>query len=537
MSLKTRIYLTLASFFLFLCLGLFLSDDYGMSYDEPIQRNHGLVSAKYIASIISLDAFSNEKFEKIPVLENYVHKNYGVIFHLPAVFVEIVTGMAEPELWHFRHAYTFLWFFIAVIFFYLLVSRRYGWKIALVACLFFILSPRIFAESFYNVKDLACLSSFTVAMYFCIGYLEKKSFGAALCLALSSAVASNIRIAGLLLPALVCLFFMFDYVRNRSFNKKAWGSFIFLLVLTPILTIALWPAAWANPIRFLWETMVLSSNYTRWDGTIIYLGEVTRGAALPWHYIPVWFAITTPLSYLLLFVMGLFAMMQNFNKTKGVLLKIEANKEDLFYLAIVVIPVALVILFKSTLYGGWRHLYFIYPAFLLIVINGLVWLLSNARSVMAKNPAWKNAITCLLSGALVIYSVYIAYWMVRNHPYQYVYFNFLAGNDIANTFDRDYWGVAARAGLEYVTKADQRKQIKISGSNMVHLENNMKLLRLSDGKRIRLVPPVDAEYFIETYRNVRGSSTVETTGREIYSIVIDSFKIMSVFDLTGRRKK
>ncbi len=535
MSIKTRKYLTLAIFFLFFCLGLFLSDDYGLSWDEPIQRNHGLVSAKYIVSIISPDALSNEKFEKIPALESYAHKNYGVIFHLPAVFVEIATGMTEPDLWHFRHAYTFLWFFIAVIFFYLLVSRRYGCGIALVACLFFILSPRIFAESFYNVKDLVFLSSFTVAMYFCISYLEKKSFGAALCLALSSAVASNIRIVGLLLPALVCLFFMFDYIRNRSFNKKALGGFIFFMALTPILTIALWPSAWAHPIRFLWETIVLSSNFP-WNGKIIYLGKVVRGAALPWHYIPVWFTITTPLSYLVLFAMGLFVMMQNLNKTKGVLLKIETNKEDLFYLAIVVIPIVLVILLGSTLYDGWRHLYFIYPAFLLIVLNGLDWLTSSARSVTANNPAWKNAAARLLLGALVIYSIYIAYWMVRNHPYQYVYFNFLAGNDIENTFDRDYWGVAARVGMEYVTKMDQRQQIKVSGSRMVHLKNNMKLLEQSDRKRVRLVQPADAEYFIETYRNVRGSSTMETTGREIYSIIIDSFKIMSVFDLTGRRK-
>ena len=114
--------------------------------------------------------------------------------------------------------------------------------------------------------------------------------------------------------------------------------------------------------------------------------------------------------------------------------------------------------------------------------------------------------------------------------------NFLAGNDIANTFDRDYWGVSARAGLEYVAKMDQREQIRISGSRDVHLANNMKLLQQSDRKRVRLVQPADAEYFIETYRNVRGSSTMETTGREIYSIIIDSFKIMSVFDVTGNRK-
>ena len=41
--------------------------------------------------------------------------------------------------------------------------------------LFLILSPRIFAHSFYNSKDLAFLSFFIISIYTMVRYLEEKT--------------------------------------------------------------------------------------------------------------------------------------------------------------------------------------------------------------------------------------------------------------------------------------------------------------------------------------------------------------------------
>ena len=51
--------------------------------------------------------------------------------------------------------------------------------------------------------------------------------------------------------------------------------------------------------------------------------------------------------------------------------------EDTIYLILLFIPIIMVITLNSTLYNGWRHLYFIYPVFLLISIKGFDFL--NAK--------------------------------------------------------------------------------------------------------------------------------------------------------------
>jgi len=40
-------------------------------------------------------------------------------------------------------------------------------------------------------------------------------------------------------------------------------------------------------------------------GIVLYMGDYIRGGSLPWHYLPVWMAISTPISYLLFFILGL----------------------------------------------------------------------------------------------------------------------------------------------------------------------------------------------------------------------------------------
>lgn len=517
-------------FFLFLTVGLTVYGDYGISTDEPMQRMHGLVTLNYLFQRFFPGHAPIAIFENIPLLEPYQFKFHGVIFHLPALLIEIFAGLSEPSVWRFRHAYTFLWFFVATIFFYLLVSRRYGWKIAITACIFFILSPRIFAHSFYNVKDLAFLSAFTISIYFSVIFLEKTNVATALAMASSVAVAANIRLAGLLLPGIVCAIFFADALIGKKIDRKAWRGLFLLLLFTVALTIAFWPASWKDPVQLIWETLTLSMNYTKWDGTIIYLSDLVRGANLPWHYITVWFTITTPISYLLLFAMGVMRFIITLDTVKDIFL-VKENREDLLYLAIIIIPSVSVVVFHSTLYGGWRHLCFIYSAFLMIGIKGFAWLLSTSLQNAENHTTRGNLLASVALGGLLVYQAYILLWMTQNHPYQFVYFNLLAGSDVSRSFDRDYWGVSAKAGLDYIVNNDNRKHIKVAGA---HVANNVRILEENDRARIRAVSQADADYFVETYRNVRGESPRKSDGREVFFVSVDNFKIMSVFDLHAK---
>ena len=83
-------HITLITFILPLILiliGFLLHKDYGISLDEEITRNNGLVSIKYIADLFFPQYASNfELIQNIPELKNYSDKQYGTFFEILVIF-------------------------------------------------------------------------------------------------------------------------------------------------------------------------------------------------------------------------------------------------------------------------------------------------------------------------------------------------------------------------------------------------------------------------------------------------------------------
>jgi len=42
------------------------------------------------------------------------------------------------------------------------------------------------------------------------------------------------------------------------------------------------------------------------------------------------------------------------------------------------------------------------------------------------------------------------FWMIKNHPYQQVYFNYIAHKDFNKNFEMDYMGVTNKNALEFI---------------------------------------------------------------------------------------
>ena len=58
-------------------------------------------------------------------------------------------------------------------------------------------------------------------------------------------------------------------------------------------------------------------------GELLFMGDVIKAKNIPFYYIPLWIAITTPVLYIILFVLGFFKIAQN------ILLKIRIKKDDI----------------------------------------------------------------------------------------------------------------------------------------------------------------------------------------------------------------
>src|SRR5262249_31777132 len=124
------------------------------------------------------------------------------------------------------------------------------------------------------------------------------------------------------------------------------------------------------------------------------------------------------------------------------------------------LPPTAVIVQHSTVYDGWRHLYFIYPAFLFFAVLGVA-SLSRAATRLAAYFKPARAVLLLLVAVPV---AGVGLTMARMHPHEYVYFNRLAGpamGEIKSNFEMDYWGLTCREGLEYLLQHDPSPQIRV----------------------------------------------------------------------------
>lgn len=186
------------------------------------------------------------------------------------------------------------------------------------------------------------------------------------------------------------------------------------------------------------------------------------------------------------------------------------------------------ILFDSTLCGDWRQLYFIYPAFLLIGIKALTIIYEYFNNKF--NNLKKRVINIVLILLVAFSSLNILYFMIRYHPYQYVYFNRLAGitmDTVKKNYEMDYWGLTYKDGLEYVLENDSEKTIKIYVDYLAG-KYNSHILPESEQTRIEYVENIiDADYYLTNFRWNKGDYNY----KEYYSIKVGNAKILVVYKL------
>ncbi|KAA5544158.1 ArnT family glycosyltransferase [Adhaeribacter rhizoryzae] len=511
-------------FSLLLVAGLELYPDYGISFDEFFELQTGLVSLKYLVELFAPQLLTQHEWLKnVPPLETYVDADHGVTVLLPFAILKAVLGIHTwQETFLLRHLLTFLIFYVGVFFFYLLARERFrDPKVALLGCLILVLSPRIFAEAFYNSKDIPFLSFMIMGAYTLIRFMKAPSFKTAFFHAITCALAIDTRIMGVILPFITAVLVLIAIFRSKSSLRTYVLYFgVYLLLLAPIM-VALWPYLWEDPIdRFI--LVFRNMQRFRWYETVFYMGHAVLATNLPWHYIPVWLIITTPLVYSILFFIGLGFILNRVFSSDGAITQ-NIFQFDLACILFLFIPIAAVILLNSVVYDGWRHLYFIYFAFLLISLVGLenLWQLTTKLTLYQQ---YGRIFLVTLVGISLIHSLW---FMVRNHPHQNVYFSFLKGKAVEQNFERDYWGLSYRQGLEFILQQDSSAVIKYNCANPPGLLNTF-ILPERHRQRFKLVPLSEATYFLTEYRWHPGTYPYPN---EIYTIQVNDFKILSIFKL------
>ncbi|OUJ73425.1 glycosyltransferase family 39 protein [Hymenobacter crusticola] len=494
-----------AFFGLLLLVGLLLVRDYGLSVDENQSRHNGMLSLKHVCDLfwpefVQRDQNAFAYYQQFD-LRDYYDRDYGVAFEMPVSFFERLLRLeSQRAIFWFRHLCTFLVCMGGVGAVYQLTKRRFkNWRLGLLGALLLVLSPRLFAESFYNDKDAVFMALFAVATNTAIRFIERPTLKRAFWHALACAITIDVRIMGVLLPmatlAMLALRIIRDEYRALGTGRLALGSSTYLLLL-PTLVVALWPYLWDAPIDNFLDAFRKMAQF-RWGGQVLYMGHMVTATELPWHYALVWICITTPVLYVLAFVTGGIRIVWDLVRRGLTLYASEEEWQDLFFLGLTVTPLLAVVALHSVLYDGWRQLYFVYPTFLLVAMRGLVALLQWQPQGSFWGAYWSTFIRGVLIVTLVTTAAQIAWF----HPQQQVYFNFLPGRHIEQKFEMDYWSLSYRWGLEWITSHDSRPVIYVNAPMEGSVEINRWMLDEFAAERVKFVAdPEKANYFMTTYR-------------------------------------
>ena len=494
-------------FLVFSIVGLINLDNYGISWDDPTQRWIGITNFNYI-------------FHGDQSLLEMTDRDYGVAFEIPLVIVERIFNITDTrDIFLMRHYIAHLFFLVGALFGFKLIDFLYKNKLlATIGFLFIVLHPRLYGHSFFNTKDIPFLSMFLISLYYYVVAFNKKRVINIIILGVSTGLLINIRIMGTMLMMIIILLIIIDAIRDKKYNHHLKLGTIF--ILTSLITLFItWPHLWTDPVGNFISSFINMSNF-RNEGAILFLGEFVKSTNLKWYYIPVWFIISTPIYYLLSGLIGiLIVIINSFNSPSKIICN-DKERHNIIFLICFITPILAVIILKSVLYDGWRHLYFIYAPFVMLSIAGINSIIKYKMKIIV--------VIC----SMITFS-FITLFMIKNNPHQQLFFNYLLRTMppeyIRKNFEMDYEGASYRQSLEYILKTDDSNKINV---NFSMLRGNQVILILpkEERERINLVPFEEATYFITNYR-WHPQDYDELKGLEHYSFGIFNNTVNTVFKM------
>ena len=484
--------------FLFVALVGFLNiPNIGISWDEPSQRLSAGLSVINVVDNLAPGLIPSgyaEFSEQANDLSNNGAVDHGIAFDAPILALESLFGIESTRgIYLLHHVVNWLGYLVGLAAMYLLVLQVFKRRdLAILAASVYLLSPRILAEGFYNSKDLTFLSFLLLSSYLTLKIWDVRNPRKFAILAgVVGGYATDIRILGLVQLPIVGFIFLLIYLNKIKTLKDSAKHFLLFLSSYSVTVYIFFPYLWENPIGNLIRVFRSMSKYN-WDGFVLYSGQRIQAHDLPWHYIPLWITVSTPILYIILFTIGVISL-------SSMLTMRIVNKElDLFSISQIFIllmffaPLIIVIGLNSTLYDGWRHMYFIYPFFVAIGIYGYTFIEARLRN---RTVFLKVVVAFSLTSTLL--------WVFANNPQQNLYFNKLAGENIAQDWEMDYWGLSNESALRYILEKDPREKITVQEVSFTPLEVSSKMLNSEEQGRLifeRNATP-SADYLVNNFRS------------------------------------
>ena len=418
-----------------------LAPGFGITWDEPGQAAYGVTVLKYFQSgFKDRSSFSFQNF--------YF---YGGFFDgLAAVLVRSASFLWAYDV---RHILNSLFGLLGIVYAARLAKDYFSPAAGILTALLLVCSPVYFGHSMNNPKDIPFAAFYVMGLHYILKIPPDRPLLTArryLAIVLAIALAINVRVGGLLLAGYFVMFVLWRSVRlpkpqPMDFLKNV----LYVLVLIPMVLVlgtAFWPWAQWQPLQRPLIALREISHFT-FDGRVLFDGQMVRTLNLPWNYIPQWFLVQTPIVVLVLVAAALISVRSQSKE--------ERTRFAALWLA-VLFPIVYITVTHAVIYDATRHILFTYPP--LAAIAGI----GGAKIWETLRAARMGVI--LATALLVIGLFGPVSFAMRNHPYEYVYYNeFVGGTRGAfKRYELDYWGTCLKESVRWVSLQSKKEGRRLS---------------------------------------------------------------------------
>lgn len=416
-----------------LLAGLSFANDYGMSWDEPDNAAYGEQALNTYLTLHPPVEWQSNLETKGPF--------YGAIAAVISMALSrVIPGWSQIEARHFAF---FLSLPIAATALYHLARRWVRPAAAFGAVLLFVTQPMFWGHAFINPKDTPFMAFFILSVYAgfkMVDRLKEISFSneafrwserflPVLLPGIVLGCASSIRLFAPFAALLVALYGFASLRKEFFLPFMGYGG---IALLAMYIT---WPYLWLNPITNLLDSLRFMMDFP-WTNIVLYRGLQYPQLELPWHYLPFITVIQLTEPVLIFWVFGAIVAAFQLIKSPS---KLVGYGILLVWMGV---PYGLAVLLDTTVYDNSRQFMFALPPIFLACAVGMEAVFQKLPEIRIRVPL---AAVVLVPGL---------FWLIRLHPYQYVYYNSLVGGvrGAFREYELDYWATSFREAMEIVNE-------------------------------------------------------------------------------------
>lgn len=365
-------------------------------------------------------------------------------------FYGVILNFLNPNFYYeWFHLQNMVFAFVAFISIYLLVYEyTKNPKFSVLGPVFLFLTPGFSGHVASAPIDMPFASFFLLCLYLIFKFRNDDfSFKKVLVLGFAFWPVLAIRPIGFefFLIFLVVTLFLSDRKFNKVWVIENIKSLFLIFIVSNFLLVITWPYLGLNYFKNIFNILLVTSSYDKWDNLILFAGDLISKEQRPWDYLFHYLFLTTPLFILVLSVCSIFFIK-------------KTQKLKILVLFVISLNIGLYLFLNPVIYNGLRHFIFLIP---LIVVLAVIGLWDLYKSEVSKYLKY------LIFGISFISLIWTSFEITKLFPVHYAYFNELSGGVEKNIdkYETDYWGASYKYAAIYVRDSFKEKQ-KVYSCNL-----------------------------------------------------------------------